>query len=70
LNLPRLPGLSIIAGLRARHSKAKIIAVSGNYDGLRTASALGADAVLRKPVDTRALITATRSALQDARGEA
>jgi two-component system, NtrC family, response regulator len=70
LNLPGLDGLSIIAGLRARSPEAKIIAVSGNYDGLRTANALGATAVLRKPVDVPALVAATRSVLQDAHGAA
>jgi CheY-like chemotaxis protein len=67
--MPKQDGLETIAELRRRHPDLKVIAISGggevvkNPGYLLTARELGAHAVLAKPFDVQALLSAVRELL-------
>ena len=67
LQLPRLPGLALIARMRSLQADARIIAVSGNNAKLRESTGLGASTALSKPVRIPALVAAVRSLVPDER---
>jgi CheY-like chemotaxis protein len=75
--MPVMDGVELMHVLRARYPKTRIIAISAGWnvpnltvteaieDPLLTAARLGADLVLPKPVDTRALRDAVATLLAD-----
>jgi len=71
LIMPEKEGLEIIQELRHRHSKVKIIAMSGGgrvraADYLKVARLMGADRTLEKPFSLEALASAISEVLAEA----
>ena len=66
LVMPEAEGLETIQALRRAYPDMGIIAISGAFGGrfLETAGLLGADAVLRKPVDAKALLDKVEEVLK------
>ena len=72
LGLPKSAGVSSLASLRALFRRARVVAISGRFDfnaGAAPAVArqLGADRVLAKPLDCRALLVHVRQLLGERR---
>ncbi len=65
LVMPERDGIEIIRGIHSSYPNLKIIAISGAFDGnfLKVAKAMGAYAVLLKPISIDNLLTAVRRAL-------
>lgn len=66
LVMPEKEGIETIVEIRKRHPQVKIAAVSGAFGGryLETASLLGAEAALAKPVSEEALVDMVRRVLR------
>jgi hypothetical protein len=66
LVMPEQEGIETIRALRASNSAIGIIAISGAFDGqfLKTATLLGADATLLKPVTAKQLLASVAAVLQ------
>jgi DNA-binding NtrC family response regulator len=66
LVMPERDGIEIIRGIHSKHPQLKIIAISGAFDGnfLKVAKAMGAYAVLMKPISIENLLSVVRRALE------
>jgi DNA-binding NtrC family response regulator len=64
LVMPERDGIEIIRGLHSKYPEIKIIAISGAFDGnfLKVAKAMGAYAVLLKPISIENLLSIVRQA--------
>ncbi len=66
LVMPERDGIEIIRGLHHRYPDIRIIAISGAFDGnfLKVAKAMGAFAVLLKPISIEKLLSVVREAFE------